>query len=193
MLKKYFIVVFIVGCCSHTYAQAYEKKSSVISVGYGVNNIWKALFKKSVLNGYYSSLGSAGPVTFIYEYGFHKRISAGVAISYSSIKAVSNYGSFVNTEKLTNFSSLARVTYHVLNKEKWDGYLGVGAGYFKFNYTSKDNSGSSNGGSGIKVPGAFGYSGLGGAKYYFTPHLAGMAEVGFVAGSYGQLGLAYKF
>lgn len=194
-MKIFFATVMLL-YCSLSLAQeipASVKNTSVISVGYGVNNIWKTLFKNSAISDYYKSLGSIGPVTLIYEYGFHRRISVGAAFSYSSIKAVSSYGGFENTEKLTNFSAILRGTYHILLKDKWDGYFGAGAGYYKFNYSSEDNSGGSNSGSGIKVPGAFGYSGLGGVKYYFTEHFAGMAEIGFVAGSYGQLGLAWKF
>ncbi len=84
-----------------------------------------------------------------------------------------------------------RGSYHIINKPKWDGYLGGGAGYYRFNYTSKDNSGGSL--ENIKVPGALGYTGHGGIKYYFNPHFSGMVEAGFVAGSYGQFGVAYKF
>ena len=167
--------------------KSYQKKGSVISAGYGVNNIWKQLFKKSSLSNYYSSLSSTGPVTLIYEYGFFNRISAGITLSYSSLKAVSAFGSNSNTERLTNFSILARASYHFINKPRWDGYLGAGAGYYNFNYTSSSNI------ENIKAPGAFGYTGHGGVKYYFTNHLAGMLEAGFVAGSYGQVGLAYKF
>lgn len=177
-----------------SFAQAgksYQKKSSVISLGYGVNNIWKQLFKKSAIADNYSSLSSKGPVTLIYEYGFLNRISAGIALGYSSIKAVSTSGTFRTDEKLTNLSILARASYHIINKLKWDGYLGGGVGYYKFNYTSEDNRGFNFGY--IKVPGAFGYTGHGGIKYYFSPHFAGMVEAGFVAGSYGQLGVAYKF
>ncbi|MEO7266236.1 MAG: hypothetical protein ABIW38_15060 [Ferruginibacter sp.] len=195
MKKNYLVIsIFLSLNCSLSSAQSiksYQKKSSVISLGYGVNNIWKQLFKESVLSNYYSSLKGVGPVTLIYEYGFTSRISAGVALGYSSLKAVSTYGTYRNDEKLTNFSVLLRGSYHIINKPKWDGYLGGGAGYYKFNYTSKDNSGGSL--ENIKVPGAFGWTGHGGIKYYFNPHFAGMIEAGFVAGSYGQLGVAYKF
>ncbi len=195
-MKKIYIFISILLSvnCSLSFAQSvksYEKKSSVISLGYGVNNIWKQLFKKSVLSNYYSSLKGTGPVTLIYEYGLTNRISAGVTLSYSSLKAVSTLGTNRNDEKLTNFSVLLRGSYHIINKPKWDGYLGWGAGYYKFDYTSKDNSGGSF--ENIKVPGAFGWTGHGGIKYYFKPHFAGMIEAGFVAGSYGQLGIAYKF
>ncbi|MEO6405037.1 MAG: hypothetical protein ABIY51_11340 [Ferruginibacter sp.] len=194
-MKKIYILLFLVcffACISFAQSSnSYQKKKSVISAGYGVNNIWKQLFKKSALNDYYSSLKGTGPITLVYEYGFSDKISGGVALGYSSLKAVSTYGTYRNDEKLTNFSVLLRASYHIINKPKWDGYLGGGAGYYKFNYTSKDNSGGSI--ENIKVPGALGFTGHGGLKYYFTTQFAAMLEAGFVAGSYGQVGFAYKF
>ena len=190
ILSFFLIVVFVPGLQAQL---AYERKQSNLSLTYGVHNIWKQLFKESIISNYYASLKSKGPLSITYDYALHRKISAGITLAYSNLKARSVYGSYENNEKLTNFSVLGRASYHIIIKEKWDGYAGAGAGYYRFNYSSVDNAGGSNGGSGIKVPGAFGYTGHGGIRYFFSKDFAAMAELGFVAGSYGQVGISYKF
>ncbi|MDB5203346.1 MAG: hypothetical protein JWQ27_2755 [Ferruginibacter sp.] len=175
-------------------SRAYYKSQSTVALGYGIGNVWKRVFKANAPNGGASyDINSTGPVSLVYEYGFTKRISGGIALGYSQVKAVLTYGPLINTERLTNYSALARANYHFGHDPKWDLYAGGGIGYYKFTYDSKDNSGNNNSGSGIKVPGAFGSTAELGAKYYVKPCFAVFAEAGYVAGSYGQLGVNVRF
>jgi len=195
---KFFAVVLITMYCQESYSQyhapAYSKGQSTVSAAHGIINFWKKLFDFTVPDPDATyDVSSTGPYSLVYEYGISNRISAGIALGYTSIKGVLKYQSYRNDEKFVNYALLARGSYHFGKIKNFDPYVGIGAGYYKFNYTSKDNSGSATPGTGIKVPGAFGYSGLLGGRYYFIESLAAMAEVGYVAGSYAQLGLTYKF
>ena len=173
---------------------AYGKKQSTISAGYGIGNVWKRLFNfYSPISGSDYKVSSTGPFSLVYEYGFTHRISGGIALGYSKIKAILTYQQSKNIETLSNFSALARGNYHFLKSPKWDPYAGLGVGSFKFNYTSKDASGNGNAGTGVKVPGVLGFSGQIGAKYYVSKSFGAYAEVGYVAGSVGQVGINYRF
>lgn len=178
--------------CAQSSAQevrAFEKGNSIISLGYGIGNIWKAFLEDAVSypdNTY--KVSNNGTYTLIYEYGVTDRISAGLAVGYSEVE-----GTFIGfgekfTEKLTNFSVLARANYHIGKFRKFDPYVGGGIGYYHFNY-SNDRPGLVN----SKVPGAFGYSAQLGLRYYATPQWAAFGEVGYVGGSLVQLGVTFKF
>lgn len=171
--------------------RAFEKGSSIISLGYGIGNEWKGFledFTDYPDNSY--KVSNNGTYTLIYEYGFGDRISAGVALGYSQVEG--NFDGagtgFTFTEKLTNLSILARANYHLGKFKKFDPYVGGGIGYFHFNYeNSKPEIIES------KSPGAFGYSAQLGLRYYFIPQLAAFGEVGYVGGSLVQLGATFKF
>ncbi len=198
-MKKIFTAISLLfimksAAFAQTDEKAYHKKNSTIATGYGIGNVWKMLFNfYAPISGSDYKISLTGPFALVYEYGFTNRISGGVALGYSKINAVFTYQNSKNIEKFTNFSALVRGNYHFFTSAKWDPYAGVGIGYFKFNYTSRDASGSSNPGTGVKVPGLLGFSGQLGTKYYFTPHFAAFAEAGFVADSFVQLGINYKF
>jgi outer membrane protein W len=197
-MRKIFLVATLCFFCSICFSQyqapAYFKGQSTISAAHGIINFWKRLFDFTVPDPDASyKVSSTGPYSLFYEYGFSNRISAGIALGYTSIKGVLKYQTYRNDEKFTNFAILARGSYHFGKIKNFDPYVGVGAGYYKFDYSSKDNSGSVTPGTGVKVPGAFGYSGLLGGRYYFNPNIAAMVEVGYVAGSYIQAGITARF
>ena len=166
----------------------YEKGTSSLVVGQGIGNIWKTFMKQAInYPGISYKVSSLGPLTLIYEYGFGKRISGGLALGYSRITG--KYSGFGDefTDRLTIFSALARANYHFGHSSRFDPYIGIGVGYVRSKY---DNSGSN---SNRSVPGEFGYSGQLGAKYLFTPHFGVYAEAGYVGGSFVQAGLAVIF
>lgn len=168
---------------------AFEKKRSTVSAGVGVYNIWKTFLRDAI--SYPPStykVSATGPFTVIYEYGITRKISGGIALGYSEIKGNFNgYGEKFD-EKLTNFSALLRANYHIGKFKKVDPYLGGGAGYFAFKYENSRNL-SGDG----KIPSALGLSAQVGVKYYPVPKLGAYAEIGYVGGSVGQLGVAVKF
>ena len=169
--------------------QSYIKGGSVIMIGYGLGNIWKTFLNDAIsssIPGITYKVTSTGPVTLVYEYGILRRISAGIALAYSKVKGrYSGYGDeFI--DELTVFSALARANYHFGKSEKFDPYVGAGIGYVNSKY-SNDQSATRN-----KVPGTLGYSGQLGARYYFNTSLGVYAEIGYVGGSFGQLGITVK-
>ena len=166
----------------------YEQGVSMISVGHGIGNIWKTFLKQTIsYPGITYKISSVGPLTCIYEYGISHRISGGIALGYSEITGkYSGYGDSF-TDKLTIFSALARANYHLGKSPKFDYYFGGGLGYVRSKY---NNSGSN---SQRDVPGELGYSGQVGAKYSFVRGFGVYAEVGYVGGSFVQLGLTGIF
>lgn len=174
---------------------AYVQGQSTVSVGYGVGNIWKKLFKinSTFYKGTYK-VSSTGPFSLTYEYGVTDRISGGIAASYSEVKgAYTDPDNKDNNhvERLTNLSVIARGNYHFGISPKFDPYIGLGIGYYKFKYEEtgiKDKIETQS----VAVPGSIGYNGQIGAKYYFTPAFGVFAEVGYVVGGYGQAGLTIK-
>jgi outer membrane protein W len=170
--------------------KAFGKGTSVISIGLGIGNVWKSFledFTSYPENSY--KVSNNGTFTLIYEYGVSKKISAGIAVGYSEVEGNFNgAGSgFTFTEKLTNFSLLARANYHIGSFKKFDPYVGGGLGYFHFKYSNDRPEINDS-----KSPGAFGYSAQLGLRYYVLPQFAAFAEAGYVGGSLVQLGLTYK-
>lgn len=169
---------------------AYYKGSSVVSVGYGIGNIWKTFLNDAVnstIPGITYKVTAFGPVALNYEYGFLKRFSGGITFAYSKVKGVySGFGDSF-TDELTITTILARANYHFGKSEKFDPYIGGGMGYVKSKYNN-DQSASRN-----DVPGLLGYSAQLGGRYYFTSLLGAYAELGYVNGSFVQVGLTARF
>ena len=198
-MKSIFFFIIFVSICFEVAAQEkievishkQEKKinqnhTSVFKVGYGIGNIWKT-FLKNGINAPGYKVTSTGPYTLMYEYGLLKKISVGVAVSYSKLKGIYSYNGFEFNDQLTIFTALARANYHFGKFEKFDPYIGGGLGYVNSKYSNNLNTSSSN------VPGLFDYSAQLGANYFLSKHFGFYGEVGYVAGSFVQLGFAGKF
>ncbi len=200
-MKKLTLItaIFLMASSTSAFAQydmAYAQGSSTFSVGYGFGNIWKSLFKLSgAFSGGSYDVSSTGPVALTYEYGASEKISVGVAFGYSQVKGKytdPDYSGSNYDESLTNISALARANYHFGQSDKFDPYIGIGAGYYNFKYKYKDADGNTDGGS-VIVPTSFGFSGQLGANYYFSSSLGAYIEVGYVGGSLAQIGLTARF
>lgn len=188
-MKRSLLVSCLLLCVIHnSYAQndrAFSKGNSIISAGFGIIDTWKIFLERA--NDYSTyKVSSKGTFTLVYEYGFSKRISGGIALGYSKvIGKFDGFGQF--PESLTTFSILARSNYHFGKFRKFDPYIGGGIGYQNSQYYNNnpilDNA---------KIPGAFAYSGQLGAHYYFIPCFGAYAELGYVAGTLAQLGLTLK-
>jgi outer membrane protein W len=175
---------------------AFSKGSSYVNLGYGFGSIWKNLFKLTAgFSGGAYKVTSTGPFSLAYEYGVSDKISVGVIAGYSQVKGTYTDASFPSdnyVDKLTNFSVIARGNYHFGHSEKFDPYIGIGLGYYNFKFESIDAGGVSTGNA-FAIPGAFGFNGQLGAKYFFSTNFGIFAEVGYVAGGIGQVGVALKF
>lgn len=186
---------------------AFQKGSSTVSLGYGFLSPYKTLFKLSSAGGIFGGTGvtakfsSLGPVGVTYEYGVTEKISVGAQVAYSTLKnvettkdGISAGKDRIETLKLTQLSVIARVNYHFGSSSKFDPYGGLGLGYGNFTFKQEDNDPNPLfAGTKIAVPGAFGITGQLGAKYYFSSNIGAYAEIGYLAGSFAQIGVTAKF
>ncbi len=211
-MKKLLFATAIMFAATATFAQdgdgAFTKGSSTVSLGYGFASPYKTLFK---LTNIFATdptttvkLTSLGPIGVTYEYGATDKVSVGLQVAYGTIKNVTTdkdgLGAgkdYIVTQTMDQISAIARVNYHFGSSAKFDPYGGLGLGYgsFKFKTTSNDPTDGAADFAlfNIKVPGAFGITGQLGAKYYFSPNFGAYAEIGYLAGSFAQLGITAKF
>jgi len=208
-MKKLLIAsAMIVAISTSAFAQdesgaAYSKGQNTVSIGYGFISPWKTLFKlSSAFSGANVKFSQMGPIGLTYENGVAEHISVGIQVAYSMLKNVttdvngnSAGGDLITTEKLTQISAILRGNYHFGHSAKFDPYIGLGLGYGNFKYKVEDNDPNYNSENyfAIAVPGAFGFTGQLGAKYYFSSNIGLYAELGYLAGSYAQVGIAFKF
>lgn len=209
-MKKKFLVsaaMLVMAFSTKTFAQddaAFVKGGSSISVGYGFISPYKTLFKLS--NAFSTSSAkftATGPIGVTYEYGVSDKISMGAQVAYSTMKNVTtdpgalNGKDYIVTDKLDQLSVIIRGNYHLGSSAKFDPYVGLGLGYgnFKFKTTSNDPSDTPSdlAAFSISVPGALGITGQIGAKYYFSTSVGAYAELGYLAGSFAQVGVTLKF
>jgi len=187
---------------------AYTQGTSSVSVGYGFISPFKTLFKISnafgASSGVTAKFTSLGPVGLTYEYGISPKISAGIQVAYGTLKNVQTEKDgmgtgkdYIVTQKMDQISAILRGNYHLGSSEKFDPYIGLGLGYGNFKYKSTSNDPSDTQADlayyNISVPGALGITGQVGAKYYFSSSVGAYAELGYLAGSFAQLGLTVKF
>jgi opacity protein-like surface antigen len=193
-MKPMICLVFLVCFCWSATAQEqiHQKKSSVISLGYGIGNVWKIFLKNGISPEYrqYYTVTSKGPYALTYEYGFLNKFSCGIQFAYSKVNGKAD--ALTIRDQLTTFSILVRANYHHTKWEWADMYIGGGLGYYDFQYEARDATGSDVY-LGDRVPGVIALSAQLGARYYLTEYLGLNAEIGFVAGAIGQVGVAVKF
>ncbi len=207
-MKKVLFSIAILAISTGAFAQdadvAFTKGSSNVSLGYGFLSPYKTLFKLSSFfggSGVAEKFTSTGPIGLTYEYGISEKVGIGLQLGYATMKNTQTEANglgagkdYVISQKLTQFSAIARGNYHFGNSAKFDPYVGAGLGYGNFKYTVKDNdTDPTDVLPSISIPGAFGITGQLGARYYFTSNIGAFAEIGYLAGSFAQLGLTAKF
>src|SRR5258706_385766 len=120
MKKMFFLIVIVLLFSYSSFAQnkvdAYSKGSSILSAGYAVINIWKTVLEQFFTD---DKITSTGPIALSYEYAVTKKISAGIALGYSSVNG--SIGSSLVTERLTNFSTVILGNYHFFHSKKIEG------------------------------------------------------------------------
>lgn len=140
-------------------------------------------FKKNYNTAEYK-IQSYGPFSATVEYRLNQHISGGVSVAYSKIKG--NVPRFLIDEELTIFTAFARANYHFIHKKNLDSYVGLGGGYVRSVYQNSLGVPSDD------VPAVFGYSAQLGLKYYFLRNMGLYTELGYVNGSFAQVGLVWK-
>jgi hypothetical protein len=173
------LVVLVVTAGGPGYAQnAFNQKDMVLSAGLGFG-----------MEGLYGS-STLPPIFVAFETGLPsvEKVTVGGIVAYSGSSADFPGGSW----KYKYIVIAARGSYHFLeNNKDIDAYAGAGLGYdivsSSVTYTNPaiHPFGYSAGAS------YFFFDIHAGARYYFTPKLAAMGELGYGAG-FLRLGLSYK-
>lgn len=159
MKKLILVVLIVVGLASLASADGFEKGKFFLGPTVGL--VWSGV-----------GLGVNG------EYALDKNWGIGGEISYTSF--TENYG-WSNDNyhwKYTFIGVLAAGSYHfIIEDSKLDPYLKAGLGYFHWSasnsYSGLNYTGSAGFNSGI------GFAGAAGLRYFFSPSLAGRAQVGY--------------
>jgi hypothetical protein len=180
MKRILLISLLLVIAVSLSFSQmAYKMGDQVVNLGIG-------------LGGFAGAYGSGGvAITGGYEYGVTENISLGGVLGYSS----SSNDYFDGSYKYTYFLIGARGAYHLdlLHNPKIDTYGGILLGYNIVSNSWTYNNGY--GSFGYYSPSASSsYLELGlfvGGRYYFDPHWAVQAELGYGLGIL-NIGIAYK-
>lgn len=185
-MKKIIAITFLLILSGFAgFAQQQNVKKWTISFGYGIGNVWVYFLKNnSLINDIPDyKVSSIGPFSICAEYFIHNKISLGVSGSYSTVKGETKR--FLVDEQISIFTALARANYHFRHLKKLDPYLGGGVGYVRSVYKNNNSIPG-------PVPGEFGYSAQVGAHYYLTKHAGFYGELGYVNGSFLQLGFVVK-
>ena len=189
MKRVILMVAFVATSAIIAHAQAFEKGTNVVSVGIGLGS--------SILN--YSGASQMPAINVQYEKGVFPAgktgvISLGGYLGYKSYKYSGSEEDFKWSEKWNYTVIGVRSAYHYtgLQNKKIDPYGGVMLSYNLLSYSYSNNSGediaSGKGNYGSNA----GFTAYVGARYYFSPKVAAMAELGYGV-SYLTLGASFKF
>jgi outer membrane protein W len=127
------------------------------------------------------------PIGLSFEYGFTEKISAGAYLGYSSASQELGLGTTAKWNYTYTIVG-ARGSYHFLNSDKLDPYVGAMLGY---NIASVTYDGPGTAPT-IASASALIIGAHLGARYYFTDKIGAFAELGYGI-AYLQLGVAVKF
>jgi hypothetical protein len=179
MKRILLISMLLVIIVSLSFSQiAYKKGDQVVNLGIG-------------LGGFAGAYGTGGiAITGGYEYGVNENISLGGVIGYSS----SSDDYFDGTAKYTYFLIGARGAYHydLFHNPNIDTYGGILLGYNIVSSSWTWNDGYSGYGYSFSASSSYLEYGLFvGGRYYFDPHWAVQAELGYGLGIL-NIGVAYK-
>lgn len=163
-MKKVIIAVFMMIGLNTLNAQSFNAGTSVIQAGVGLG----------------SDFGL--PIGVSYEYGVSDKLGYGAYAGYSS----KTFPLVLDEYTVTYMIFGGRANYHFYQTDKIDTYGGALLGY---NAASAKWKGSST----LPTPtvGGVVYSGVVGARYYFSDTMAVYGEAGYGI-SYLTVGLAYK-
>lgn len=181
MKRILLLSVLVILIASVSFGQmAYKKGNQVVNLGIG-------------LGGFAGAYGTGGiAITGGYEYGVTENISLGGVLGYSS----SSENFLDGTWKYTYFLIAARGSYHIdlFHNPNIDTYGGILLGYNIVSSSVTWNAGYSNifGNVFTASSSYLEYGIFIGGRYYFDPHWAVQAELGYGLGIL-NIGIAYKF
>lgn len=194
-MKKiiFLLLLFIAAVSTQGYSQkntskAYATSTSNITLGYGIGNFWTVFLDKVIEIPDYK-VSSLGPFTLLYEYGISKRFNTGIALSYSRARGKAER--FQIADQITFYSVILRANYHFFTGAKLDPYIGAGVGISNSKYKNLDEHTVGNYNS--KAPNTFEPNAQLGIKYFPLKRFGVCAEIGYVGGALGLIGITTKF
>jgi|WetSurMetagenome_2_1015567.scaffolds.fasta_scaffold439505_1 hypothetical protein len=185
MKKLMILTIMFVALGLTSYSQdVFNKGNQGINAGIGLGP------------GYYGSYGFGFGINGSYEYAIVEvpmgsslkgvvGVGGGVGICFSSDPLPYDNGKY----HYTNWSIMARGTYHFIFMDKLDPYAGLTLGYMGYSWKWKDGDYSpeeSSGSGGSFEPGFFV-----GARYFFTDSFGVFAELGYQINVI-EMGVAFK-
>ena len=186
-MKTIIFLLLSLSLVSSGLAQPFVRGTNAINAGIGLGS--------SLGSFGYSSQTPALSVQYdrgIWDIGGPGVISLGGYMGYKSFKNSYESGSlnYRHSWKYTVIGVRAAYHYNGFDTDKLDLYGGTMLSYNILNYSYEDNGGQ------IDSSGSYGSTAglslFGGARYFFTDHLAAMAEAGYGI-SYFTVGLSLKF
>ncbi|MEW6104445.1 MAG: outer membrane beta-barrel protein [bacterium] len=141
--------------------------------------------------GYAWGTGFGGGV----EYGIKENMGVGLDVSYTSFtEDWSGLGLTGYEWKYTLLGALASGSYHFSPGKVFDPFIKVGVGYFKWDAKFKDSSGNETNplvGVSAAYTSGVGFGGQVGARYFFSPTMAGKLALGWPFYISGGLDFAF--
>ncbi|MBI4726884.1 porin family protein [candidate division TA06 bacterium] len=134
----------------------------------------KTLIGPTIGWGWGMGFGAAG------EYGVTDKIGVGGEFAYSSFTEKYDVWDYWYEWKYTLIGVLGAGAYHFTPGKKFDPYVKLGLGFFNWDAEYKDQYGTTS--SSLYLAGyssGVGYAGQLGARYFFSPTMAGRAALGF--------------
>ncbi len=160
------------------------------NIEFKINRIDNNAFEKYKSEKNFTQFGG-GPLYARFEYGFTRRLSVNVGITYTNYKARFSRDSVdVNIGKsipweyglvVNNISGLARLNYHLYVDPRWDIYLGGGLGYDNYAYSSytKYPPQVDKFNAFFKAPAPITFEAGTGLRYFFMNRTAWYVELGY--------------
>lgn len=182
-MKKTVLIVILSAACTLLKAQTLQKGDNLLSAAIGMGDVTSAfnVSTPGISLRYEHILWDAG------EKGVLSLTCFAGRKSYSSLSGYTYY----NLQSKINLTALGGgCTYHFtdIENEKWDVYAGA---MFTLNILSWKLT-DSNGFTSASTTGLIGFPIFGGGRYFFTPHFAVFAELGFGLTNIAA-GVTYKF
>lgn len=190
MILCAFVFLLVANAFNAVKAQSFQKGTNVLSLGVGLGS--------SLLS--YSGSSQTPAISAQYERGIWNIggpgvISLGGYVGDKSYKYSGKASGYSWSEKWNYTIAGVRSAYHYtgISNKKIDVYGGIMLSANIVSYKYKNNTGNNNGyaGAGNYNSGA-GFTGFVGGRYYFSNHIAAMAELGYGV-SYLTLGASFKF
>jgi hypothetical protein len=186
-MKKIILLLPFASALLSMHAQEFEKGTNVASATVG--------FGSAILS--YSTASQSPALGFQFEHGTWTlgpgTVSLGGYVGLKSYK-YSGKGSGYSFDEKWNYTIVGvRSAFHYggFNVPKLDVYAGVMLAYNILHFSYTDNVGSTPYSASGNYGSTTGFSLYVGGRYYFTPQLAALAELGYGA-AYFNFGIAYR-